>query len=108
MMFPSWRSPRDVPLLASEEALSLSSSGPEWLRLRCALNPRLLKLREVLAFAPVLQQVVGDLLRRVELLRSRSRDHATVPDVAAELYKFGFEGGRRCRRRSLAVVESGE
>ncbi|XP_056287235.1 sterol 26-hydroxylase, mitochondrial [Pseudoliparis swirei] len=86
---PHWKEYRDL----RGQAYGLHvASGPEWLRLRCALNPRLLKLREVLAFAPVLQQVVGDLLRRVELLRSRSRDHATVPDVAAELYKFGFEG----------------
>ncbi len=53
----------------------------------------MLKLREVLAYAPTIHQVVGDLLRRIELLRSRSQDQATVSDMAAELYKFGFEGG---------------
>ncbi|XP_034721008.1 sterol 26-hydroxylase, mitochondrial [Etheostoma cragini] len=51
----------------------------------------MLKLQEVPAYAPVINQVVGDLLRRVELLRSRSQDRATVSDMAAELYKFGFE-----------------
>lgn len=53
----------------------------------------MLKLREVSAYAPILHRVVGDLLRRVELLRSLSQDQATVSDMAAELYKFGFEGG---------------
>ncbi|XP_035984391.1 sterol 26-hydroxylase, mitochondrial-like [Fundulus heteroclitus] len=52
----------------------------------------MLKLREVSAYAPIIHQVVGDLLGRVELLRRRSLDQATVSDLAAELYKFGFEG----------------
>ncbi|KAA8579434.1 hypothetical protein FQN60_006527, partial [Etheostoma spectabile] len=67
------------------------SPGPQWYRIRSVLNPKMLKLQEVPAYAPVINQVVGDLLRRVELLRSRSQDRATVSDMAAELYKFGFE-----------------
>lgn len=54
----------------------------------------MLKLREASAYAPVINQVVGDLLHRLELLRRRSQDGATVPDLPAELYKFGFEGKR--------------
>lgn len=57
----------------------------------------MLRPREVSAFAPVVQTVVDDLLARLELLRRRSPDGATVPDLAAELYKFGFEGGRGFR-----------
>ncbi|XP_034405040.1 cytochrome P450 27C1 [Cyclopterus lumpus] len=86
---PHWKEYRDL----RGQAYGLHvDSGPEWYRMRSALNPKMLKPREVVAYAPVIQQVVGDLLRRVELLRSRSRDRATVSDVAAELYKFGFEG----------------
>lgn len=85
LMFVIWR---------TTEVLLLSSSGPEWSRLRSALNPKMLKLREVTAFAPIIHLVVGDLLKRIELLRSRSQDQVTVSDMAAELYKFGFEGGR--------------
>lgn len=70
------------------------SIGPEWYRIRSALNPKMLKLREVTAYAPIIHQVVGDLLQRVELLRRRSPDQATVSDLASELYKFGFEGKR--------------
>lgn len=69
------------------------STGPEASRLRSALNPKLLKLQEVVTFAPVINAVVGDLLRRVDFCRSGSQDGVTVSDVAAELYKFGFEGG---------------
>ncbi|XP_048091612.1 sterol 26-hydroxylase, mitochondrial [Alosa alosa] len=67
-------------------------TGPEWSRLRSALNPKMLKPQEVTAFVPVIHDVVGDLLSRLETLRLRSPDHVTVCDLAAELYKFGFEG----------------
>ncbi|MEQ2301785.1 hypothetical protein AMECASPLE_039744 [Ameca splendens] len=83
----------------SNSLLWFCSTGPEWYRIRSVLNPKMLKLQEVSAFAPIVHQVVGDLLGRVELLRSRSQDQATVSDLAAELYKFGFEGGSCCRFR---------
>lgn len=54
----------------------------------------MLKLQEVSVYASTIQQVTGDLLQRIELLRACSQDQATVLDVAAELYKFGFEGER--------------
>lgn len=52
----------------------------------------MLKLHEVSTFATVINEVVDDLLKRFEFLRSRSEDGSTVPDVASEFYKFGFEG----------------
>ncbi|XP_042558756.1 sterol 26-hydroxylase, mitochondrial isoform X2 [Clupea harengus] len=67
-------------------------TGPEWFRLRSALNPKMLKPQEVKVFVPLIQAVVSDLLARLETLRVRSPDGTTVPDIAAELYKFGFEG----------------
>lgn len=78
----------------NKKTLSISSTGPEWYRIRSILNPKMLKLREVSAYAPIINQVVGDLLQRIELLRSRSQDSATVSNLPAELYKFGFEGKR--------------
>ncbi|KAM9334308.1 sterol 26-hydroxylase, mitochondrial [Symphorus nematophorus] len=86
---PHWKEYRDL----RGQAYGLHvDTGPEWSRIRSVLNPKMLKLREVSAYAPIIHQVVGDLLRRIELLRSRSQDQATVSDLAAELYKFGFEG----------------
>ncbi|KAF3688323.1 Sterol 26-hydroxylase, mitochondrial [Channa argus] len=86
---PHWKEYRDL----RGQAYGLHvETGPEWYRIRSALNPKMLKMREVFAYAPVINQVVGDLLQRVELLRSRNEDQATVSDLAAELYKFGFEG----------------
>ncbi|XP_076579207.1 sterol 26-hydroxylase, mitochondrial [Chaetodon auriga] len=86
---PHWKEYRDL----RGQAYGLHvDTGPAWYRIRSALNPKMLKLREVTAYAPSIHQVVGDLLQRIELLRSRSQDRVTVPDVCAELYKFGFEG----------------
>ncbi|XP_047432844.1 sterol 26-hydroxylase, mitochondrial [Mugil cephalus] len=86
---PHWKEYREL----RGQAYGLhTDTGPEWYRLRSVLNPKMLKLQEVSAYAPVIHQVVSDLLHRIELLRSRSQDQATVPDLPAELYKFGFEG----------------
>lgn len=86
---PHWKEYRE--LRGQARGLHVDT-GIEWYRIRSALNPKMLKLREVTAYAPVIHEVVGDLLRRIALLRSRSPDQVTVSDVAAELYKFGFEG----------------
>ncbi|XP_029301532.1 cytochrome P450 27C1 [Cottoperca gobio] len=86
---PHWKEYRDL----RGQAYGLHvDTGPEWYRIRRALNPKMLKLQEVTAYAPIIHQVVGDLLHRIEFLRSRSEDRATISNMAAELYKFGFEG----------------
>ncbi|XP_069576475.1 sterol 26-hydroxylase, mitochondrial [Brachyistius frenatus] len=86
---PHWKEYREL----RGQAYGLHvDTGLEWYRIRSALNPKMLKLQEVSTFAPIIHQVVGDLLRRFEVLRSRSPDQVTVSDVVAELYKFGFEG----------------
>ncbi|XP_061089529.1 sterol 26-hydroxylase, mitochondrial-like [Conger conger] len=86
---PHWREYRDL----RGQAYGLHvNEGPEWHRIRSILNPKMLKLKEVSGYAPVVHQVVGDLLQRLESLRQRSPDGATVSNLAGELYKFGFEG----------------
>lgn len=69
--------------------------------MRGALNPKMLKLKEVFAYAQVIHDVVSDLLERMERLRLRSQDKSTVCDLASELYKFGFEGQRLNWRRNF-------
>ncbi|XDV36279.1 hypothetical protein PO909_006088 [Leuciscus waleckii] len=86
---PHWKEYRDM----RGQAYGIHvDTGPEWYRIRSALNPKMLKLKEVTAYAPIIHEVVSDLLQRVELLRLRSQDQATVTDLVSELYKFGFEG----------------
>uniref|UniRef100_A0A671TA28 Cytochrome P450 27C1-like n=1 Tax=Sinocyclocheilus anshuiensis TaxID=1608454 RepID=A0A671TA28_9TELE len=86
---PHWKEYRDM----RGQAYGIHvDTGPEWYRIRSALNPKMLKLKEAAAYAPIIHEVVSDLLQRVELLRLRSQDQATINDLTSELYKFGFEG----------------
>ncbi|XP_077422877.1 sterol 26-hydroxylase, mitochondrial isoform X2 [Vanacampus margaritifer] len=86
---PHWKEYRDL----RGHAYGLHvDQGQDWYRIRSALNPKMLKLQEVSAYASIIHQVVQDLLQRIELLRSRSPDQISVSNVTAELYKFGFEG----------------
>ncbi|KAB5584559.1 hypothetical protein PHYPO_G00108960 [Pangasianodon hypophthalmus] len=88
-VLPHWKEYRDM----RGQAYGLHvGMGEEWYRMRSALNPKMLKLQETVAYAPVIHDVVSDLLQRVERLRLRSQDKSTVYDLASELYKFGFEG----------------
>ncbi|KAF5898730.1 cytochrome P450 27C1-like, partial [Clarias magur] len=86
---PHWKEYRDM----RGQAYGLHvDTGETWYRMRSALNPKMLKLQEAAAYASVIHDVVSDLLKRVEQLRSHSQDKSTVFDLASELYKFGFEG----------------
>ncbi|XP_030637706.1 sterol 26-hydroxylase, mitochondrial [Chanos chanos] len=85
---PHWKEYREL----RGQAYGLHvDTGEDWYRIRKALNPKMLKLQEVSAYAPVIHNVVSDLLRRIERLRLGSHDRATVCDLTSELYKFGFE-----------------
>ncbi|KAJ3584816.1 hypothetical protein NHX12_015311 [Muraenolepis orangiensis] len=82
---PHWREYRDL------RGRGYGLTGEEWYRIRQVLNPMMLKPQVSSSYAPTVHQVVGDLLRRLELLSQRSPD-ATVTNLQDELYKFGFEG----------------
>uniref|UniRef100_A0A4W5N4D5 Cytochrome P450 family 27 subfamily A member 2 n=1 Tax=Hucho hucho TaxID=62062 RepID=A0A4W5N4D5_9TELE len=72
---PHWKEYRDM----RGQAYGLHvDKGLQWYRIRSVLNPKLLKLEEVSAYAPVIHQVVGDLLQHIERLRLRSQDHTTL------------------------------
>ncbi|KAF3857063.1 hypothetical protein F7725_008922, partial [Dissostichus mawsoni] len=91
---PIWRSrfgPFDIVNVASPELIAevirqegkfpLRCDLPHWKEYRDlrgqAYGLHMLKLHEVSAYAPIIHQVVGDLLRRVEVLRRKSEDGNT-------------------------------
>lgn len=51
----------------------------------------MLKPKEVEAYTGTLNEVVSDLIGRLEHQRNLHEDHV-VKDVAGEFYKFGLEG----------------
>lgn len=66
--------------------------GEKWQRIRSILNPRMLKPKHVSAYSNTINEVVTDFLDRVAWLRETSSSGVMVNDLAAELYKFAFEG----------------
>lgn len=54
----------------------------------------MLKPKHVSSYAPTLNEVVTDFVKRVAWLKETSGDGVTVHDLAGELYKFAFEGQR--------------
>ncbi|KAK7893246.1 hypothetical protein WMY93_022398 [Mugilogobius chulae] len=105
-LLPHWKEYKDL----RGQAYGLHvDTGPNWYRIRSALNPKMLKLQEVRPYVSVILQVVDDLLRRIELLREKSPDKTTVPDIASEFYKFGFEEAQnKSSKASLGVYQSNE
>ncbi|KAK2514463.1 hypothetical protein Q9966_015704 [Columba livia] len=72
----------------------LTAEGAEWQRQRRLLGRVLLVPRAARGFAGPVGAVVAELLRHLQRQRDRHPQHL-VPDLAAELYKFGLEGASR-------------
>ncbi|XP_006897623.1 PREDICTED: 25-hydroxyvitamin D-1 alpha hydroxylase, mitochondrial-like [Elephantulus edwardii] len=71
----------------------LTADGEEWQRLRSLLAPLLLRPQSAARYAGTLDNVVGDLVRRLRCQRGLGAGPpALVRDVAGEFYKFGLEG----------------
>ncbi|XP_066221935.1 25-hydroxyvitamin D-1 alpha hydroxylase, mitochondrial [Saccopteryx leptura] len=71
----------------------LTAEGEEWQKLRSLLAPLLLRPQAAASYARTLEDVVLDLVRRLQHQRGRGAGPPTlVRDVAGEFYKFGLEG----------------
>uniref|UniRef100_A0A8D2LMY7 Cytochrome P450 family 27 subfamily B member 1 n=1 Tax=Varanus komodoensis TaxID=61221 RepID=A0A8D2LMY7_VARKO len=69
----------------------LTAEGEEWQQIRSILGKHMLKPKEVEAYTGTLNDVVGDLVRRLQHQRNCHERHV-VKNVADEFYKFGLEG----------------
>nr|XP_056720845.1 25-hydroxyvitamin D-1 alpha hydroxylase, mitochondrial isoform X2 [Euleptes europaea] len=69
----------------------LTAEGEEWQKIRSILGKHMLKPKEVEAYTGTLNEVVSDLIGRLEHQRNLHEQHV-VKDVAGEFYKFGLEG----------------
>ncbi|XP_028991589.1 sterol 26-hydroxylase, mitochondrial [Betta splendens] len=84
-----WRTYRE---LRNQAHGPLTEVGAEWQRIRSILNPRMLKPKHVSSYAPAINEVVTDFIRRVAWLKESGGRGVMVHDLAGELYKFAFEG----------------
>ncbi|KAJ8260182.1 hypothetical protein GJAV_G00178020 [Gymnothorax javanicus] len=69
----------------------LTSEGEEWQRVRSLLAKHMLRPRAVEAYDATLNNVVSDLLAKLQL-RSQENPSGLIRDIAGELYRFGLEG----------------
>ncbi|XP_013926884.1 PREDICTED: 25-hydroxyvitamin D-1 alpha hydroxylase, mitochondrial [Thamnophis sirtalis] len=69
----------------------LTAEGEEWQQIRSILGKHMLKPKEVESYTGILNEVVSDLIGRLQHQRNRHERHV-VKNVADEFYKFGLEG----------------
>uniref|UniRef100_A0A8C5LMD6 Cytochrome P450 family 27 subfamily B member 1 n=1 Tax=Leptobrachium leishanense TaxID=445787 RepID=A0A8C5LMD6_9ANUR len=69
----------------------LTAEGEEWQQLRSILGKHMLKPKEVEAYSGVLNDVVGDLIKKINHQRNQNSNR-TVKDISNLFYKFGLEG----------------
>ncbi|KAL7989810.1 hypothetical protein Chor_012476, partial [Crotalus horridus] len=69
----------------------LTAEGEEWQQIRSILGKHMLKPKEVESYTGTLNEVVSDLICRLQHQRNLHERHV-VKNVADEFYKFGLEG----------------
>uniref|UniRef100_A0A8C4YN74 Cytochrome P450 family 27 subfamily A member 1 n=1 Tax=Gopherus evgoodei TaxID=1825980 RepID=A0A8C4YN74_9SAUR len=84
-----WKEHRDTRQLPYGP---LTEEGERWYRLRQVLNQRMLKPSEAMLYAGAINEVVSDLMARLQAERVGSPSGVLVEDVANLLYRFALEG----------------
>ncbi|XP_053560963.1 25-hydroxyvitamin D-1 alpha hydroxylase, mitochondrial [Bombina bombina] len=84
----SWK---DYRLCRGHSFGLLTAEGEEWQQIRSMLGKHMLKPKEVESYSGVLNDVVGDLIKKLNYQRNQNPNHI-VKDISSEFYKFGLEG----------------
>lgn len=71
---------------------SVFSEGEEWLKMRSVLRQLVMRPRDVAVFAPDVNAVVEDLIKRIKTLRSQQTDGQTVENINDLFFKYAMEG----------------
>ncbi|MEE6488788.1 hypothetical protein FKM82_015380 [Ascaphus truei] len=85
----SWKEYRD---LRGRSTGLISAEGEKWLTMRSALRQKILKPRDVAVYSGGVNEVIGDLIKRICTLRSQEDDGETVTDVNNLFFKYSMEG----------------
>lgn len=85
----SWQEYRDM---RGRSTGLISAEGEEWLKMRSVLRRLIMRPRDIAVFSDDINDVVDDLIKRLNVLRSKENDKATVINVNDLFFKFAMEG----------------
>ncbi|XP_056606604.1 cytochrome P450 27C1 [Triplophysa dalaica] len=85
----SWKEYRD---LRGRSTGLISAEGEEWLKMRSVLRQLIMRPRDVAVFAPDVNPVVEDLVKRIKTMRSQQPDGQTVENINDLFFKYAMEG----------------
>ncbi|TRY74208.1 hypothetical protein DNTS_002854 [Danionella cerebrum] len=85
----SWKEYRDM---RGRSTGLISAEGDEWLKMRSVLRQLIMRPRDVAVFSTEVNEVVHDLVKRVEILRSQQDDKLTVLNINDLFFKYAMEG----------------
>ncbi|XP_071396574.1 sterol 26-hydroxylase, mitochondrial [Centroberyx affinis] len=69
-----------------------TEEGEKWYNLRTMLNKRMLNPKDSAQYGDVINEVVTDLINRIDYLRQSSPTGNLVTNLSNELYRFSLEG----------------
>lgn len=67
------------------------SDGPDWKRMRVLLDKQLLRPNHVATYTNNFNEVVTDLMERLEHIRETKGNGLTVPNIDEELFRWSLE-----------------
>ncbi|XP_062853830.1 cytochrome P450 27C1 [Trichomycterus rosablanca] len=85
----SWKEYRDM---RGHSTGLISAEADEWLKMRSVLRQLIMRPRDVAIFSDDVNEVVADLIVKVQKLRSQQPDGLTVLNVNDMFFKFAMEG----------------
>uniref|UniRef100_A0A8C6WGX9 Cytochrome P450, family 27, subfamily C, polypeptide 1 n=1 Tax=Neogobius melanostomus TaxID=47308 RepID=A0A8C6WGX9_9GOBI len=85
----SWQEYRD---LRGRSTGLISAEGEDWLKMRSVLRRLIMKPRDIAVFSDNVNNVVDDLIKRLDILRTQEADGATVININDLFFKYAMEG----------------
>ncbi|XP_030638659.1 cytochrome P450 27C1 [Chanos chanos] len=85
----SWKEYRDM---RGRSTGLISAEGDEWLKMRSVLRQLIMRPRDVAVFSDSVNDVIVDLVKRIQKLRTQQPDGQTVLNVNDLFFKYAMEG----------------
>nr|XP_014346459.1 PREDICTED: cytochrome P450 27C1-like [Latimeria chalumnae] len=84
----------------------ISAEGDQWLRMRSVLRQKVVKPKDAAVFTGGINEVVADLIKRVNFLRSQEADGETICNVNDLFFKYAMESPGFCPNVHCPTTET--